>query len=293
MPHPDHSPTISVIMPAYNAADYIESAIKSILCQTYENFELIVINDGSTDDTESIVTKLANDDSRIFVINQPNLGIVESLNRGLKISRGTYIARMDADDISLPTRFQRQLNEFSTNPRLIACGTWFQKIDNCGKKLSSFFNPPITNKHCKQYLLLKNCFAHPSIMLRRNIPSCKLEYNHDYVYAEDYKLWSDIQEHGDFYNIPEKLLLYRVHRNQISAQKLAMQQAVHSTIATENLNSQGISITRKELSQLLWSKKELNFLLTLAISFKSIKAGIWTRYSPAAQACWILLKKIL
>lgn len=285
---------VSVVMPAYNAAKYIEAAITSILNQTHRDYELIVINDGSTDNTLAIAQQIAARDSRIKIFNQENLGIVKSLNKGLALSTGKYIARMDADDISAPNRLERQLAAFKANPHLLVCGTWFQKIDSKNKKLATIFDPPTTNKQCKEYLLLKSCFAHPSVMINRSFSSIiSLQYLEDYLYAEDYKLWSTLAHVGEFYNIPEKLLLYRVHNSQVSSRKLEAQRRIHSLIASENLNSSGIAIDADELHHLLWgSITSLKLTTVKKVLQGSIKVGSWSRYSPAAQVCWLVLKKL-
>src|SRR5918996_2481069 len=112
------TPKVSVVMPAYNAAVYLDEAVTSILNQTFREFEFIVINDGSTDDTVSILDKYEKSDSRIRVYHQENQGMIAALNRGCRLARGKYIARMDADDISLPRRFERQLEFMEGHPQI-------------------------------------------------------------------------------------------------------------------------------------------------------------------------------
>ena len=133
-------PLISVILPAYNADRYLTEAIKSILAQTYSNFELIILNDGSTDHTEQII--LGFTDSRILYIdNHQNLGIVATLNKGLSVAQGEYIARMDADDISTAVRFEHQINYLETHPAVGVLGSAIQIIDRRGKYQRSGFFP--------------------------------------------------------------------------------------------------------------------------------------------------------
>lgn len=282
-------------MPAYNAAKYLDSAIESIVNQTYSDYELIVINDGSTDNTLELIQKWATTDNRIKIIDQENRGIVKSLNRALIDARGEYIARMDADDLCLPQRLERQLAAFSANPQLIACGTWFQKIDANNKHILTISNPPIKDHHCKELLLLQNCFAHPSIMLRRNgAPSEKLVYNDAYLYAEDYKLWSDIAEYGQFYNIPERLLLYRIHGNQTSSRKLDTQQKVHALIASENLINRGVPTNTDEVHQVLWSRGFFsNFTVSVKLIGSLVARGKLSIRSAILHIARLSLKKLV
>lgn len=116
------SPTVSVLMPVYNGAKYLHEAVKSILDQTYADFEFLIVNDGSTDDSEKII--LSFKDPRIVIIkNEINIGLINSLNKGLTIAKGKYIARMDADDVAMPQRLELQVKEFNTNPNAIVIGT--------------------------------------------------------------------------------------------------------------------------------------------------------------------------
>ncbi|WP_431427650.1 glycosyltransferase family 2 protein [Bacteroides hominis] len=209
---------ISVILPVYNAQKTIVESINSILQQTYSDFELIVIDDGSTDDSKRII-KNYNDKRIIFIENTRNRGLIYTLNRGLMLARGKYIARMDADDISLPTRLEKQLKVMEANPNIIVCGTQIKKIGIRKKRLSIIPNEiykrdSISNKN---RLAFDPCFAHPSTMIRKEILiNNNILYNENYIYAEDYKLWIDLLMYGDFYNIQEKLLLYRISDTQIT-----------------------------------------------------------------------------
>ena len=138
------SPKISVVMPAYNAAEYLDEAIRSILNQTFRDFEFIIINDGSTDDSISILDKQQKLDSRIRVYHQENQGMIAALNRGCRLARGKYIARMDADDISLPGRLEKQLKYMERHPQIGILGTWIYSIDKNGfekSSLASFYKP--------------------------------------------------------------------------------------------------------------------------------------------------------
>lgn len=206
---------ISVILPAYNAQDTIAEAIQSIIDQTYKDWELIVINDGSSDDTKSII--LSFPDPRIkYIENDGNKKLIYTLNRGLKLATGKYIARMDADDISLPTRFERQVLYMENHPDCVCCGSLIHFFSN-----NRLFGKPVgisgDDIKLKEYLFRDSCFAHSTVMIRTEvIKKCGLKYNSIYIHAEDYKLWIDLSEYGMFHNIKEPLLNYRISGTQVS-----------------------------------------------------------------------------
>lgn len=207
---------VSVILPAYNAEGTIGEAIKSIIDQTYKDWELLVINDGSTDNTKSVI--LSFNDPRIkYYENEGNKRLIYTLNRGLELARGKYIARMDSDDVSLPDRFATQVKYMDENPNVIVCGSRIQKFK--GKKIIGKAEGVIGGANIvKEFLVRGSCFSHPTVFIRREVLERQsLRYNKDYIHAEDYKLWVDLAKYGDFYNLSDVLLLYRISENQISA----------------------------------------------------------------------------
>lgn len=212
------APLVSVLLPAYNAQNTILESIDSILNQTYQNFELIIINDGSTDATAQMIQSTS--DKRIrYYENDGNKGLIYTLNRGISLSEGTYIARMDADDISLPTRIEKQVALMERAPNVIVCGTnisFFGSQAKLKKASTSFlcFSSP---SEFKCFLIKGPGLAHPTVMIRKSVlDENKVFYNDDFLFAEDYKLWIDLSSYGDFYNIKEKLLEYRLSETQIS-----------------------------------------------------------------------------
>ena len=207
-------PEISVIMPVYNSGEYIRDSITSILQQSYQKFELIIINDGSTDKSLQIIENFKKKDERIILINRNNKGIVHSLNEGIEFARGQYIARMDADDISLPNRFEEQIN-FLKNNDVDVVGTWVQKIQG-GKKLSITKYP---EKHNDIFfgLFFKSNFSHPAVMLKKKVFK-DVKYSNET--AEDYRLWCDLAlKKFKFANLQKILLYYRVHEKQLTKLK--------------------------------------------------------------------------
>lgn len=208
---------VSVILPAYNASNYIREAIESILNQTYNNFELIIINDGSTDNTVQIIGTYK--DSRIKLINNgENKGLIYSLNRGVELASGEYIARMDADDISLPHRFEKQIEVMNQNSEIAVCGTYINYFGGSNGRFSRC-QPKLQDEEIKKSLLIRSAFAHPTVMMRATILKKNgLKYDEKFRSCEDYKLWIDMATYGSFINIPIPLLKYRVSNSQISTQ---------------------------------------------------------------------------
>jgi glycosyltransferase involved in cell wall biosynthesis len=205
---------VSVVMPVYNASQYVAQAIESILGQTHSDFEFIIVDDGSTDESASIIQSY--DDPRIiFVQNQENLGIVKSLNKGLYLAKGKYIARMDADDISEPTRLQRQcaIMDKEVNLGLLATGVRTFGEGCEPRDTHSTLNP----KQLKADLLFSCCVCHPSVMLRKSVlDEHGLRYNEDFKGAEDYELWWRLAEVSDMKAIPDILYNYRFHPAQVT-----------------------------------------------------------------------------
>lgn len=199
---------ISVILPAYNAERHIEEAVRSILTQSFSDFELIIIDDGSTDRTVERIKKFA--DPRVRLLeNGVNRGIVFSLNRGIDQSHGRYIARMDADDIALPRRLERMVAFMDAHPAVGLCGSWARKFIPYGPRWTH--RGATGAAELKAALLFATPFVHPSVMLRRSIlEEHGLRYPEGYETAEDYRLWCEMAAVTDLATIPEVLLRYRV-----------------------------------------------------------------------------------
>lgn len=234
-------PGVSVLMPVYNGEAYLCEAIESILNQTFHNLEFIIINDGSTDGTAAILNDYREKDTRIRLYYQENQGIIRALNRGLELALGTYIARMDADDISVPHRLSRQVAFMESNPRVGVCGTWVELIGSSSHRVK--FSRDDATLRCK--LLFHNTLAHPSVILRREVfEQSGLCYNPEYTHSEDYDLWVQAARVTELANIPEVLLHYRVHLCQVGS--------VHREVQWDNTRR----IHRAQLAQLLTSVSE-------------------------------------
>jgi glycosyltransferase involved in cell wall biosynthesis len=199
------NPLISVIMPAYNAAAYLTQAINSILSQTYSNFELIILNDGSTDQTEELIQSFS--DTRIkYINNQRNLGIVATLNKGFTAAQGEYVARMDADDICFPVRLEHQINFLESHPSIGVLGSAIQLIDQRGRNLHKGFFPN-DDALIRWAMMFTNPIAHPTVMIRRKLFLLCNGYRD--VPAEDHDLWERMGNITSFANLPEVLLCLR------------------------------------------------------------------------------------
>ncbi|OMQ09871.1 glycosyltransferase [[Flexibacter] sp. ATCC 35103] len=215
------SPKITVLMPVYNCELYVKEAVDSILNQTFSDFEFIIIDDASTDSTVSIIKSY--NDPRIQLIEKPqNSGYTNSLNNGLSIAKGEYIARMDGDDISLPERFAKQVAFLDANPGIILCGTLYQII---GKNKIS--DHPLSHEEIKVKLISGCYIAHPTVMIRKTVlEQNKVEYDVKKEPAEDYDLWSRLAFLGELANIGEVLLYYREHLLQTSNLRREKQEKV-------------------------------------------------------------------
>ena len=208
------APLISVALPVYNGEKYLAEAIESILSQSFTNFELIMIDDGSTDDSLQILRKYEQRDPRVRVVARENRGLTTTLNDSIDIARGEWLARMDQDDIALPHRFVRQLAWLKETAADIS-GSWVERFGSSDKRVVRLRQ---TDEAIKMEMLFCSPFAHPSVMMRTALVK-RLRYDSAWEKAEDYDLWERAAEAGwKMTNVPEVLLLYRVHSSQISTQ---------------------------------------------------------------------------
>lgn len=215
-------PLISVILPVYNTEEFVEKSILSILNQTFEDFELLLINDGSTDKSKDIMLSFL--DKRIrYIENKNNQGLIRSLNKGLYLSKGQFIARMDADDLCKKERFEKQIDFFQNDNDVDILGTGQYVIGE-----NRCIDHKLTNEENVIHLLLEPPVAHSSVLIKRkNIKLNKLYYDKKALHAEDYKLWIDSSLCGmSIKNIKEYLCGYRFHSNQVSAMNFETQKYI-------------------------------------------------------------------
>jgi glycosyltransferase involved in cell wall biosynthesis len=201
-------PKISVILPVYNGQDYLAEAIESVLSQSFRDFELIIINDGSTDSSPEIIGKF--DDPRIRFFQQSNQGLAATLNRAISLARGEYIARQDQDDVCLPSRFEKQINFLEANPDVGMVGT-SAEIWVGNERTSRLLKHPTDDASIKFSLLFDNHFIHSSVMIRRSVFEKVDGYAVDFSRQppEDYELWSRIMKKYKLANLPDVLMAYR------------------------------------------------------------------------------------
>jgi glycosyltransferase involved in cell wall biosynthesis len=203
------SSAVSVVMPAFNAAEFLDEAVCSILDQTFRDFEFIIVDDGSTDDTACILQKYANADRRVRILRQEKEGLVAALNRGCQLARGRYIARMDADDISLPQRIERQIEFLERHPEIGILGTWASRIDGNGSVVGDWCLSP-NPKVLKWNHFFNVCVIHPTVVMRREVLEKVNFYRPDAGHSEDRDLWLRASAITEFSNVPEILLKFRV-----------------------------------------------------------------------------------
>lgn len=213
-----NAPAISVVLPAYNCEAYLGKAIQSVLEQTFTGFELIVINDGSTDNTEYVILSFP-DPRIVYLKNAANKGLIYTLNRGIETAQGRYIARMDADDICLPERLKKQKDFLDQHPGTAAVASSIEYINEKEEKTGTWEldRQAITQEQIRRKMPFENCIAHPTVMIRADILK-KFKYNSYQKNIEDYDLWLRLLNRGHaIVKINEPLLLYRVHSSSVTS----------------------------------------------------------------------------
>jgi len=235
-------PLVSVIMPVYNAEKYVGQAIESILNQTLSDFEFIIIDDASTDSSAEIIGSYK--DTRIrFIQNEMNMGYVHGLNRMIDMAQGEFIARQDNDDISHHNRLKLQVDYLVDNPDIGMCGTFARYI---GEK-SGKYKVKSTSEDIKALLLFTNPVIHPSVMIRAGVFNNGLRYDEKLCPSEDYYMWFEISKRYKLANIPQTLLLYRIHKNNVSKEKRPLQIEKFNQIRINILEyCLGIILTNRE-----------------------------------------------
>lgn len=245
---PSSRPIVSVIMSVYNGARYLRSAIESILSQTFANFEFIVVDDGSSDDSAKIINACA--DRRIRLVRQTNHGLVYSLNKAIRLARGQYLARQDDDDISLPSRLEKQLQLFASKPNLGLIGTYFTYVDEQTLKPKNTIAYPSLSIDVKRSLYVTNPFGHGTVMLRKEVFDGLEAYTDEYGPTEDMELWRRITDHWEAAIVPESLYWYRLNGSSISHTKAASQHSFTENIIREQwakpFSGKGIRQTLKD-----------------------------------------------
>lgn len=210
-------PKVAVVMAVYNGERYLQEAVESILKQTFADFEFLVVDDGSTDRTPAILQEFAERDTRIRVLqNAENLGLTKSLNRGIRASQGEYIARMDADDISHPDRFKRQIVFLHEHPGHGLVGSWYVKIDEQGRELWRE-ELPTEDQELRKNLIVRNPLPHASLMMRRQALERVGLYDERWQVSQDYELLFRLSHEYEIGAVPEVLFFSRTSRVSVTS----------------------------------------------------------------------------
>jgi len=234
------SPRVTVLMPVYNGERFLHESLQSILCQSFADYEFIIIDDGSTDNSLTIIQSIS--DSRIQLIrNEINLGLVATLNKGVKLALGEYIARMDQDDVSWPDRLTKQVDFMDNNKHIGVCGSWVRFIP---KGNNYIWKLPESSEEIRCWLFSTVGVAHPSVMLRKQLfLDYDLFYTSAFQYIEDYELWVRAIQFMDFANIQEPLLDYRISSGQMCSVYGAEQLAAVAPLRLQRVRELGIDPT--------------------------------------------------
>jgi glycosyltransferase involved in cell wall biosynthesis len=207
-------------MSVFNHEKYLQKSIDSILSQSYKNFEFIIINDGSNHSVKKILRKNQLQDKRIKIVtNKKNIGITKSLNIGIKMAKGYFIARQDSDDVSISTRFEEQLKFFKENKKIIMCGTNGILIDNKDFFLKNIRRLEKDHTKIKKKLIYENQFIHSSVMIKKKNLQKVNGYQEKFKYAQDYNLWSRLSMQGSLGNVNNRLIKIRQHNQSITNNK--------------------------------------------------------------------------
>jgi glycosyltransferase involved in cell wall biosynthesis len=224
------TPQVSVVIPVHDEERYVEQGIRSIMGQSFRDLEIVVVDDGSTDRSLEIVRRLELEDGRIRIEGSPGRGIVAALNHGLEAARGAYIARMDADDISLPHRLARQLEVLESRPDLGVVGSHVRYVDADGSPIG-MWPVPVGVDLVRWTLRFETPIAHPAAVIRRSALGTE-RYTTAAPHAEDYELWARLESRTDIDNVGEILLERRVHGASISDRHVQLQEESRDAVAS-------------------------------------------------------------
>ena len=271
-------PKISVVMPVYNREQYLKESIESILNQTFTDFEFIIVDDQSKDSSWQIIQDYATKDSRITAVKNNGIkGCWAARNLGWDLTKGKYMAIMDSDDIALPERLQKEFDFMEQNPDIDICGAWMKNFGKSSKIISF----PTSHQDIRDQLFFINSMSQPTVIMRLSSVS-NIRYKN--TVTEDYELWCRIIDNLKFANIPEALIFYRIHANQIGVTNKTEQNNNADDIRLRNLENIGLNLSDEEkriyLELLYWSfapknKKDLLLATQMLnnISIAGLKHG--------------------
>lgn len=274
-------PRVSVLLPVYNGQRYIDEAVSSILAQTFGDFEFIIIDDGSTDRTPSILDRFARSDVRVRVYRRANTGYARALNEALQLATGEYAARMDADDVSMPDRFEHQVKYLDRHHECVVVGTQVLAIDPAGWPIGPH-HYPVTHKQIDAALLRHaGSMCHPAVMMRRSEVLAAGGYHEHLMPAEDYDLWLRLADEHRLANLPEVLVKYRYHfasesRSKRERQRDHAQVAMRKAFVRRGLDPADMPAIRLGPSKAKWEHRRQ-----------------WARWALMNGHCWTARKHAL
>lgn len=306
------NPLVTVLMPVYNAEKYLSEAIDSILAQTYKNIEFLIINDGSTDNSESIILDYQSNISKIvYVKNETNMKLIATLNKGLRMANGKYIVRMDADDISKPFRIERQVEYMESHPEIGVCGSYFTVFGE-GINKPYIIKRPLGNYNIKASMLFTNAIGHPNVIIRRSVMIDNGVFYDKRLYRiEDWGLWTELMPYCDFANLPYSVLDYRRTSTQETALgvKNPQSRSYRKLLLEKNLKINKILVSQNQLESLLsfvrcedeeMTNKEMEEALNILKEYSKLGGAykkvvidyVWSRAKHNKRVCLMMLKKI-
>ncbi|HEU5264359.1 MAG TPA: glycosyltransferase, partial [Gaiellaceae bacterium] len=245
------TPLVTVLVAVHDGESYLRTALESVLRQTVADLELVVVDDGSTDGTPDVLAQIR--DSRLHVLrNDEQLGLATSLNRGLDEARGRYVARLDADDVALPRRLERQLTRIRGTPGTVVLGSSVCAVDDAGTP-GVVHAMPATSTAVRWHLLFSSPFFHPTVLVdREHLDRRGLRYDPSFLESEDYDLWVRTLAAGEGANLSEPLVLYREHAGQASQARRALQRAHQLDVARREIARVARHLSAREID-LAWS----------------------------------------
>ncbi len=296
------SPTVSVLMATYNFRPYLQESVGSILNQTFRDLEFVLIDDGSTDGSDVLLREIAAKDARLRLIVRPNKGLTKSLNEGLALCRGEYIARMDADDVSLPQRLEKQVAYLRDHPECVLLGSRVLRIDPFGSPLNESDNK-LTHEEIDKQLLgegLGFAITHPVATFRRDAALKIGGYREQFTASQDLDMWLRLAEVGRIANLPDVLLKYRSHLKSVRFTKLQEQKRVKTAILSDAYTRRGLPLPEafpevtwkpptaaEQMRQ--WARAALR-AKNRSIAWKHAVSAL--RQEPLSTASWKMLAKV-
>lgn len=265
-------------MSAYNAGLYIAQAIESVLTQTMSDFEFLIIDDGSTDNTLDIIRSYK--DKRITLISRPNKGLIASLNEGLEVARGKYIARFDADDVCYPSRLALQYSFLSSHPEYVLCGTAADYIDKDGEDLFEWQPAGYTSEDIAAVITSECPFDHPTVMYVKDVALKIGGYPDGAIHFEDHLFWTHFFDHGKVINLPQPLIKHRFNPGSVTIDEKwrgpKFAEIKYRSISNRSMSDQD----KKDLKDIL-EKQDVKKYKEAAYYSMIGKKYLWNKYDPA------------